>query len=162
VPLCRGAEAEAIVLCDDAGFDFFAGMNIALNAILRRLDKGAPLSLILANPDLIYPTSENEMWLTAGSMAVMLEAALQARFPGAVLPSFVPLGKPHRPIFEKAAKLSGGGAMVMIGDQLLTDVKGAIDFGIDSVLVGYGVTALSAAEAAGPLKPTYLLPSLAL
>ena len=33
--------------------------------------------------------------------------------------------------------------MIMIGDQLETDIKGAFNFGIDSVLIGTGITKIS-------------------
>jgi ribonucleotide monophosphatase NagD (HAD superfamily) len=49
------AAIDALVICDDAGFDFLAGMNAALTACVRALDGGRPLGLIVANPDLVFP-----------------------------------------------------------------------------------------------------------
>jgi ribonucleotide monophosphatase NagD (HAD superfamily) len=48
--------------------------------------------------------------------------------------------------------------MVMVGDQLETDIRGARDFGLDSVLVAGGVSAASAGDGLGP---TWRLRSLA-
>ena len=50
--------------------------------------------------------------------------------------------------------------MVMIGDQLETDIKGANDFGLDSVLVGTGIAALDLSWAPESMRPTYTLRSL--
>ena len=52
--------------------------------------------------------------------------------------------------------------MVMIGDQLVTDVCGANNFGLDSALVGTGVADAGCAELPQDLQPTYLLHSLRL
>ena len=45
----------------------------------------------------------------------------------------------------------------MIGDQLETDIRGARDFGIDSVLIGTGVTKISDSTFNGEIVPTYIL-----
>jgi len=53
-------------------------------------------------------------------------------------PRFVPLGKPHAPIFEAALQRSptkDKRRIVMLGDQFVTDVRGAHAFGIDSVFM---------------------------
>ena len=55
---------------------------------------------------------------------------------------FTALGKPERYIFEAGMKrLSVGPTekVVMLGDQLITDIRGANAFGIDSVLVETGI-----------------------
>jgi ribonucleotide monophosphatase NagD (HAD superfamily) len=49
--------------------------------------------------------------------------------------------------------------MVMVGDQLETDIRGARAFGLDAVLVMTGVTE-DVSDAADEVRPTYLLPSL--
>ena len=51
--------------------------------------------------------------------------------------------------------------MVMIGDQLETDIRGAMDFGIDAALVGTGVTQAGGNDIAAYLRPTYYLQSIA-
>ena len=50
--------------------------------------------------------------------------------------------------------------MVMIGDQLETDIRGANDFGIDSVLVGTGVNSTIADSIAEDVRPGYYLNDL--
>lgn len=155
VPACPDADAEVVVLADQKGFACLPTMNLTLGLVLRRLDAGRPLHLILCNPDLIYPVAAGQYGFTAGGLAAMLEAVLRERYPDRPTP-MVRLGKPHAPIFE-AARRRVAGRLVMLGDQLATDILGANRNGIDSILVGTG---LARAPADGAIKPTWYLPSL--
>jgi ribonucleotide monophosphatase NagD (HAD superfamily) len=85
------AAIDALVICDDAGFDFLAGMNAALTACVRALDGGRPLGLIVANPDLVFPRGGGRLGFTAGTMAAMIEAVLARRY--ATPPRFVAVGQ---------------------------------------------------------------------
>ena len=96
---------------------------------------------------------------TGGIVGRMLTAALEIRYPDRSH-RFIPLGKPHPPMFEEAKRRLGDRSMVMIGDQLGTDIKGANDFGIDSVLVPTGITRLDRLGANSGPSPTYILRSL--
>jgi len=49
---------------------------------------------------------------------------------------------------------------VMIGDQLETDIRGAVEFGIDAALVGTGIANIKPDEVDRSLQPTYYLDSL--
>ena len=153
--------ARAIVVCDDDGYDFLRGIEAAVGAAIDRLDAGAPLDLVLPNPDLVYPRGPDRLGLTAGSVAMVIEAALRTRYP-ATPPRFVALGKPARAIFDLARDqlaVPPDARVVMIGDQLGTDIAGAHAAGIDSILVAGGVTSLSALTDDGP-RPTFLLDAL--
>lgn len=158
-PVPFGAEAEVVVIADQKGFDLQAGLDAALSLVLRRLDAGLPVELILCNPDLIYPLAPQQYGFTSGGLALMLEGVLAERYPGRDL-RFTRLGKPHAPLFEAAARLAGSRRLVMIGDQLATDILGANRFGIDSALILSGL-AHAAAAVSPTARPTYLLPSLA-
>ncbi len=159
VALSDSESAEVIVLCDDEFDGVYPALNTLLNAIAGKMEKGERLSLLLANPDLIYPCGETGIALAVGSIAGMLEQALEVRFPGTA-PKFCRLGKPFPEIFEFARSLSGTMNMVMIGDQLSTDILGACRFGIDSALCGCGVSDLTKLNYNNGICPTYLLPSL--
>jgi ribonucleotide monophosphatase NagD (HAD superfamily) len=89
----------------------------------------------------------------------MLEAVMRERYPGMSEP-IVALGKPHRPMFDAARRRLSGGRLVMIGDQLATDILGAKRNKIDSALVGTGL-AQCAPPGSGDLRPTWYLASLA-
>jgi HAD superfamily hydrolase (TIGR01459 family) len=127
-------EIDAIVVSDDAGFALLEGINAALTAAVRSLDRGRPLALICPNPDIIYPRGGGALGFTAGGLALMLEAGMRRRHPEA--PGFAYLGKPAPAIFALArATLPDGARPLMIGDQLETDVAGACGAGLDCALV---------------------------
>lgn len=157
----RGAPAaiDALVICDDGGFEFLPGMNAALSACVRTLDEGRPLALVLTNPDLVYPRGGGALGFTAGTMARMLEGALRRRHPGA--PPFEVLGKPNPALFELGrARLPRATRVVMIGDSLETDVAGARAAGIDVALLT-GVSVWRDGAAPPERAPTWLLHALA-
>jgi HAD superfamily hydrolase (TIGR01450 family) len=158
LPFSDAMAAEVLVIADQAGFDCLDGMNRALNLLVQRLDSGRELTLLLCNPDLIYPMGAGRFGFTAGGLAAMLEALLQERYPESNR-GFVRLGKPHAPIFDEALRRLGGGRRVMLGDQLATDILGAQRAGLDSVWVRTGVGASDAAQAR--IRPTWQLPALA-
>jgi HAD superfamily hydrolase (TIGR01450 family) len=84
-----------------------------------------------------------------GVMVDMLE-----RFSGV---KAVVAGKPQRPLLDEAIRRLGGRRPLMVGDRLDTDIEGANNIGIDSLLVMTGVTGLPELAAAGPeLRPTYV------
>jgi HAD superfamily hydrolase (TIGR01450 family) len=151
---------EALLVCDDDGYPFLETVNAALSSLFRSFDAGKDTQLILPNPDLIFPMGDGAFGITSGSIALVLEAALQLRYPGREDRRFARLGKPYPALFAEAARRSGARRMVMIGDQLETDIRGARSFGIDSALVGTGVNAGSTGDLPDQLRPTYLLRSL--
>lgn len=152
---------DAIVIGDQSGFPFLETVNAVMSALFQKVDRREDVHLILPNPDLIYPKGEQGYGVASASVALVLEAALELRYPDRPDLRFVRLGKPHPAIFAEALRRSGTMDMVMMGDQLETDIRGANDFGIDSVLVDTGVSN-SAKEASGRLgpRPTYRLRSL--
>ncbi len=149
---------DALVVCDDAGYPFLDTMDIALTALFRHIDRGDEPALILPNPDLLYPKGDSQFGFTSGAAAMLLEAALERRYPAREL-RFTRLGKPHAPIFEEAKRRAGGGTMLMIGDQLETDIAGAIGAGIDAALVA-GVSRWEESAKRAKVWPTQLISSL--
>ncbi len=146
---------DAVVLCDERGFDFLAVMDAVLTSLLRAFEAGRTVALIVANPDLVYPSKDGRFAFTAGTLATMLEGALALRL-GASAPRFTVLGKPSRAIFDAACARVASRDCVMLGDQLHTDVAGANDAGLASALVLTGVTS-RAALARSSVQPTYVL-----
>ena len=75
-------------------------------------------------------------------------------------PRFEALGKPAPALFELArARLAGAARVVMIGDQLETDIAGARATGLDAALVA-GVSTWRAGAAPPELAPHWLLDDL--
>ena len=151
---------EVVVIGDEAGFPFLETVDTVLSGLFKSIDSGANVHLVLPNPDLIYPKADQNFGIASGSIALILEAALQRRYPDRPELRFTRLGKPHAAIFNEALKRSGTRNMVMIGDQLETDIRGAVEFGIDSALVDTGVARTNPDDAGGSFQPTYYLDSL--
>jgi len=160
IELGEGMEVDAVALCDDAGFDFLRGIELVLSAIVRAIDAGQTPALVLPNPDLVYPKGGGELGFTAGAMALVIEAALARRFP-AIAPRFVPLGKPHAALLLAGAQRLAidPARLVMIGDQLETDVAAARAAGISPALLE-GVTRWAHASASASIAPDWLLDHL--
>jgi len=97
------------------------------------------LPMICANPDLVVERG-HRLIPCAGALAALYET-----LGGAVL--FC--GKPHAPIYDlalaEAAELRGAAVgkarICAIGDAIRTDVAGAVDYGIDVVMVLDGIHA---------------------
>jgi HAD superfamily hydrolase (TIGR01450 family) len=135
VKLEPGLDFDVLAVCDDAGFEFLPGLEWAFSAVVRAIEAGRQPTLVLPNPDLVYPKSPRELGFTAGSMALVIEAALARRFHRPF--AFDRLGKPEPHLFTQAAERLGlkPAELVMIGDQLETDVAGALAAGCDAALL---------------------------
>ena len=156
--------ADAVVIADEGGALALGLLDDVLSMILAACRAGRPPVLLLANPDLIYPAGNGAFGFTAGSLAGMIERALELVL-GSDAPRFELLGKPSRWHFAAALDRIGTRNAVMLGDTLHTDIAGAHGAGIASGLLLTGVTTaaqLAAAQAAGhaPHIPTYLLQAL--
>jgi HAD superfamily hydrolase (TIGR01450 family) len=146
--------ASVVVVCDEVGYPFVETVDAVLTLLFYRLDRGEPVHLILPNPDLVYPKSAHAFGFTAGCIAKMLEAALEQRYGARPVHRFVRLGKPNPHIFREAARRAPRDQMVMIGDQLRTDIAGALAFGIPAAMVEGGIDRY---DPASTIQPTYLL-----
>lgn len=160
VPTAPDAEAECLVVCDERGYPLRESLDAAITLLYRRIDRGLPVRLILPNPDLVYPAGDGRFGFTAGAVAALLEAGLRRRYPHRGDLRFERLGKPHPLIFEEAMRRLGTRNVVLVGDQLDTDIRGAADCGIDSALVLTGITPREALGHPGAAVPTYLIESL--
>ncbi len=156
-----GEDAPVLVLCDELGYDFVDGMDRCLSRLLYRLDRKEPVHMVAPNPDIIYPKSDWEVGFTAGGMTLMMEAALRLRYPGRDDLRFRRLGKPNAPIYQEALRQAGTEDVVMVGDQLGTDIEGANRLGIPSALVTSGLSSLDDCEVR-QIWPTYVVQSLQL
>ena len=94
--------------------------------------------MICANPDLIVERG-HKMIPCAGAMA-----AAYARIGGETLVA----GKPHQPIYDAtiaaAREVRGDAALdrvLAIGDGMPTDVRGALDYGLDLLYISHGIHA---------------------
>jgi HAD superfamily hydrolase (TIGR01450 family) len=150
---------QAVIIGDESGFATLEGLDAVLTLIFRKLDRDEPIALLLPNPDLVYPKSGDRYGLAAGALAAMIEQALTARGHRA---EFERLGKPYRPLFDEALRRAAcpSDQVVMIGDQLETDIRGANAVGIAGALVTSGVAKLPEGELPAEIRPRYLLTGL--
>lgn len=158
VPIEDPNEVDVIVIANQTGYPFLETVDLVITAVLRGMDSGAPPHVVLTNPDVIYPKSDDGLGITAGAVALLLEEAVRVRFGVNAASPVVRLGKPFPALFAKAVNLAGTRNAVMIGDQMGTDIAGAKGFGIDAALIHGG---LASAGIRGEFMPDWLLTSLA-
>ena len=141
VPVSADDDATAVV----SGY----GPDVLWRDIMRvavRVRDGLPW--LASNADLTIPTGFG----VAPGHGVLVETL--ARFTG-VTP--VVAGKPERPLLDETVRRVGGERPLMVGDRLDTDIEGAHNAGLDSLLVMTGVTGLAELVAAPRAqRPTYL------
>lgn len=155
-----GAACDVLVVGDENGYPFVETLDAALSTLFRAIDTGKRVRLVLPNPDLIFPHGENRFGIAAGSVALIIEAALRRRYPQRSDLVFDHLGKPQPELYESAMARFGTRNTVMIGDQLETDIAGAVSCGIDSTLIATGIAIVDQSATASSIRPTYWMTSL--
>ena len=145
--LADAADVEAVIL-GDLGSDF---TYARLNAIFRQLHEGAELVALQRNR---VWQREDGLTLDAGPFVVALEYAVGREA--------TVTGKPSPAFFEAALAELGvaAAAAAMIGDDIEADIGGALDAGLDGVLVRTGKFREQTARATG-IKPTLVVDSIA-
>jgi glycerol 3-phosphatase-2 len=142
-PVSRADEEPAAVVQGygpQVGWVDLAEASVAIRA-------GA--SWIATNTDRTLPSGRGPL-PGNGSLVAALRTALD-RDPDVVV------GKPEPALFATAARRAGGGATLVVGDRLDTDIEGARRAGLDSLLVLTGVSDVAELLAAGPpRRPTYV------
>ena len=136
---------EYIVVGDNrSNFDFNH-----LNKALRLLLKGAKL---IAMSSGLVDASMGEIELDVGSWAQMLERASEVKG--------VYIGKPNPYVFELALKSMNldKNEVVMVGDQISTDIKGAKNIGIRSILLKTGE--FDERDLNSDIKPDFIFDSI--
>ncbi|MEJ7683513.1 MAG: HAD hydrolase-like protein [Segetibacter sp.] len=134
------ADVSAFVFLDDEGFDWNTDINKTIN-LLRR--KNIPV--IVANSDKLYPVSKNDVAVAAGGIARLVESMMNRKF--------IHFGKPDTQMFTYAynrLKQRVGPftkkEILMVGDNLNTDILGGNKFGVKTTLVLSGNTREDNAE----------------
>jgi len=132
-------DISAFVFLDDEGFDWNVDINKTVN-LLRR--KNIPV--IVANSDKLYPVSKNDVAVATGGIAKLVENMLNKKF--------IHFGKPDSQMFIYAFdELNQFGSfskneILMVGDNLNTDILGGNKFGVKTTLVLSGNTSAKDAE----------------
>ncbi len=153
---------DVLVIGDESGFPFLETVDTALTTLFKMLDGGRNVHLVLPNPDLIYPSGVDSFGIAAGGVALLFEAALRRRYRDRPGLEFARLGKPYPYLYEAAMARCDTRDVVMIGDQLETDIAGAKAVGIDSALITTGVSLDDIAALPETMRPTWRVNSLSL
>ena len=140
VPL---AQAEGIVCTGPV--DAMADPEVMRPEFEQAIARG--LKLLCANPDIVVDRGEVREWCAGALAALYTEMGGESLY----------CGKPHAPIYDLARRRLAAlevdipdNRILAIGDGILTDVKGAMDEGIDSLFITGG---LAAAETATTEQP---------
>ncbi|MBN2634899.1 MAG: HAD-IIA family hydrolase [Prolixibacteraceae bacterium] len=146
---------ESFAFLDDEGFDWREDVNKTIN-LLRKKN----MTVVVANTDINYPVSKNDISVAIGSLADMVEKIVGK--------NFIRFGKPDAQMFllayERALqdlKLERR-EILMVGDTLYTDIIGGNKFGLDTVLVLSGNTLPDMAKiriSGSGIIPTYVCDS---
>lgn len=165
---CSWAETAGIIRVDDINrVDIVLGFHIAENVIdmsgyipmLKHL-LARDILFVCANPDM-YATRNMERFARVGLLAETYE-----QMGGRVLY----VGKPYPLIYKDILQKHSKDRVLMVGDSLITDIKGANQMGIDGMLISMGNhreelsqvphTDLSSFFSKKGIVPTFISPQL--
>ena len=157
--LCRG------VIVGEENYNWEPTFNAVINFFISNPD--APF--IVPNPDIYWPDGERGIAIGAGGKARFISLVLE-EYGVPLQPEY--LGKPHRAVFDYArtrleeirgSRCEDPSRIVMIGDSLRGDVRGANRAGYQSALVLTGITVPRQLDGIGEdsdMRPDYLVEAL--
>jgi HAD superfamily hydrolase (TIGR01450 family) len=146
---------ESFAFLDDEGFNWSDDINKTIN-LLRKKN----MTVVVANTDINYPVSQNDISVAVGSLADMVEKIIGKMF--------IRFGKPDAQMFLLAYERAlldidvKRNEILMVGDTLYTDIIGGNKFGLDTVLVLSGNTLPEMAQiriSSSGIIPTYICES---
>jgi HAD superfamily hydrolase (TIGR01450 family) len=135
LPSCTG------VIVGEDNYDWESVINSVVNYFIERPES----VLVVPNPDEYYPKTAGRIHIGAGGVARFMQKVLN-RYGVSLEPVY--LGKPYPSIFmhnhlqleKKFGKTIDRRSVLMIGDHLEADIRGANDFGYRSALLLSGLT----------------------
>jgi len=132
-------KAEIIIFSDVEKWPTAEKLNKLLNFFYKKHSENKFIKIILPNPDIIYPVGNDYFNFGAAAFVDILEQILFRIFGKNKQYNALRLGKPYEMIFEIAKSRCKSNKIIMIGDQLETDILGANKAKIDSALVTTGI-----------------------
>ena len=148
-------QIESFAFLDDEGFNWNDDLNKTIN-LLRKKN----MTVVVANTDINYPVSRNDISVAIGGLADLVE--------NIVGKSFIRFGKPDAQMFLLAYERAlldipvKRNEILMVGDTLYTDIIGGNKFGLDTALVLSGNTLPDMAKiriSSSGIIPTYVCDS---
>lgn len=148
-------QIESFAFLDDEGFNWNDDINKTIN-LLRKKN----MTVVVANTDINYPVSRNDISVAIGGIADLVENIIGK--------SFIRFGKPDAQMFLLAYERVlqdipvKRNEILMVGDTLYTDIIGGNKFGLDTALVLSGNTLPDMAKiriGSSGIIPTYVCDS---
>lgn len=138
--LLDGLPLSETTVATEASFVLAVGFDEDSSVLAEKMPvlqaaKAASLPMICVNPDRIVVRQTGERSLCAGILGEAYEEL------GGIVYYF---GKPYRSVYETCFEMLQGidkSRIAAIGDSLETDIRGAMQIGIDSILVTGGILA---------------------
>lgn len=133
-------ECEGVVVGEDQ-YDWEPVINAVLNHLL--MHPGQPV--LVPNPDEYFPAKNGTIHIAAGGVVRFIQRVAEV-YGVKVSPTY--LGKPYQPIFEHSHHAMEGRLghkvkrerVLMVGDSLASDIRGANEYGYRSGLLLTGIT----------------------
>ena len=162
--LDSNSEPDVILFTHSSPYDWESTLKHLLNLVSKRFKQKKPVRMVLPNTDFIYQDGKADFGMGAAAFVETLEEALMRLHGKHEVLRAAKLGKPHPPIFTEAIRRAGSNNVIMIGDQLETDILGANNLGLDSAVVTTGINKRSNPkefkDMPDDLTPRYILTSL--
>ena len=162
--LDSNSEPDVILFTHSSPYDWESTLKHLLNLVSKRFKQQKPVRMVLPNTDFIYQDGKADFGMGAAAFVKTLEEALMSLHGKHEVLRAAKLGKPHPPIFTEAIRRAGSNNVIMIGDQLETDILGANNLGLDSAVVTTGINKRSNPkefkDMPDDLTPRYILTSL--
>ena len=162
--LDSNSEPDVILFTHSGPYDWESTLKHLLNLVSKRFKQKTPVRMVLPNTDFIYQDGKADFGMGAAAFVETLEEALMRLHGKHEILRAAKLGKPHPPIFTEAIRRAGSNNVIMIGDQLETDILGANNLGLDSAVVTTGINKRSNPkefkDMPDDLTPRYILTSL--
>lgn len=112
------------------------------------------LPMLCVNPDFEVVKQDGTQWLCAGALAEAYEGA------GGLVEY---IGKPYEDVYERCFNLLGTSNVLAVGDNPVTDIAGAKNEAIDSLLITGGILAVRGEQTdLKKIDATYVLPAFRL
>lgn len=135
LPECAG------VIVGEENYDWEPVINAVVNHLLRHPEQ----PILVPNPDEYYPGRGGTILIAAGGVARFIQRVAEV-YGVKVSPTY--LGKPYQPIFEHSHHAMEGRLghkvkrerVLMLGDSLASDIRGANNYGYRSGLLLTGIT----------------------
>ena len=121
-----------------------------ITAVINYYIKNESRLMIVPNPDSYWPSGDGKIGIGAGGKARFLCTILK-EYGIKIKPNY--LGKPYKPVYRCALQMlknkfslpkdATGKKIMMIGDSLLSDIRGANRTGFTSALVLTGISTVT-------------------